>query len=292
MKKLSPKFHTGDCLPFIKELEPSQIDLVLTDPPYFLDRLDNKWDNQDIKKSKTKDGLIGGKLPDGMKFDKNQGKRLQEFVSPIAEELFRVLKPGGYFLMFASPRLYHRAVVAVEDAGFEIRDCYAWRYTKKAQYKAFSMDHFIQKRKNLTDAEKKAIIKKLQGRKTPQLRPQFEPIMCAQKPKEGTFIDNWIKYGTGLIDSTAGLDNGVPQTVMTFEKEPRTEGNVHVTPKPVLLCEHLIKVFSVEKQVVLDPFVGSGSTCIAAYNTGRNSIGIDLNPEHIEIAQQRIRNLK
>ncbi len=287
-----PEFQVGDCLPILKKMKKEQVHLVLTDPPYFLDRLDNIWNNSEIAQAKTQNGVIGGKLPDGMKFDSEQGIRLQKFIKPIAKQIFRILKPGGYFLMFASPRLYHRATMAVESVGFEIRDCYAWRYTKKAQYKAFSMDHFIRKKKDLTEAQKKSIIKKLEGRKTPQLRPQFEPIMCAQKPREGTFIDNWLKYETGLIAGNECLENGVPQTVMTVEKEPRCSNNGHVTPKPIALCEHLIRLFSVENQIVLDPFVGSGSTCIAAYSTGRKGIGIDINEEHIDIAYKRLENIK
>ena len=61
-----------------------------------------------------------------------------------------------------------------------------------------------------------------------------------------------------------------------------------MTPKPVRLCEHLIRLFTTEGQIVLDPFVGSGTSCIAAYKAGRNSIGIDVNREYIEIARQRL----
>ena len=136
-------------------------------------------------------------LPIGMKFDVNQGLKLQQFMTPIAKELFRIIKPGGFVLMFSAPRLYHRMAMAVEDAGFEIRDQYAWRFTKRSQFKAFTMDHFVLKKECWTDKQKKAVIKELGGRKTPQLRPQFESILCAQKPREGTFVDNWLQHGIG-----------------------------------------------------------------------------------------------
>jgi site-specific DNA-methyltransferase (adenine-specific) len=74
-----------------------------------------------LQQRKDKAKVIGG-LPVGMKFDPQQGKRLQEFMSVVAEKLFRVLKPGGFFLCFSQGRLYHRMVVAIEEAGFEIRD--------------------------------------------------------------------------------------------------------------------------------------------------------------------------
>ena len=75
---------------------------------------------------------------------------------------------------------------------------------------------------------------------------------------------------------------------MTVEKENKSKFNGHLTPKPVKLCEHLIRLFSAERQTVLDPFVGSGTTCLAARRTGRRSIGIDVNPNYIEIARTRL----
>ena len=276
------KLYVGDCRDVLADMDDCSVHLTLTDPPYFLDRLDDRWDQDKIDYSRTHRAaeVIGG-LPIGMKFDPAQGRKLQAFLEPVAAELFRVLKPGGFLLMFAAPRLYHRAAVAVEEAGFEIRDAYAWRFTQRAQFKAFTMDHFIRKRNDMTDSEKTEAIHRISGRRTPQLRPQFEAIMCAQKPREGTFVDSWLAHETGLIDARQTLTGRVPETVMTVEKQKRGNGNGHLTPKPVRLCEHLIRVFSAEGQTVLDPFVGSGSTCLAAQRTGRHSIGIDVDPEFI-----------
>ncbi len=279
--------HSGDCRDLLADMADGSVHLVVTDPPYFLDRLDDAWSPPDIERSKKCADVIGG-LPVGMKFDREQAKNLQAFLAPIAAELLRVLKPGGFLLLFAAPRLYHRAAVAVEDAGFEVRDAFAWRFTRKAQFKAFTMDHFVRRRADVTDDQKAHALKALDGRRTPQLRPQFEAILCAQKPREGTFVDNWLAYGTGLIDPRHSLTARVPETVMTVEKEARDRFNGHLTPKPVKLCEHLIRLFSAEGQTVLDPFAGSGTTCLAAQRAGRNSIGIDINPEYIEIARSRL----
>jgi len=279
------ELYSGNCLDILTGIESNFVHLILTDPPYFLDGLDNEW--RKGKDGKRGTGAIGG-LPIGMKFDAKQGLKLQEFMSPIADELFRIVKPGGFLLMFSAPRLYHRMAVAVEDAGFEIRDQYAWRFTKRSQFKAFSMNHFVMKKEGLSDREKEKIIEKLAGRKTPQLRPQFESILCAQKPRKGTFVQNWLQYETGLIDPTQMLRGRVPETVMTVEKPEKQSYNSHLTPKPLRLCEHLVKLFTRKEQIVLDPFVGSGTTCVAAYKTQRRSIGIDVNSKYITIAKQRI----
>lgn len=275
-----------DCIEALKKIDSNSVHIIVTDPPYFIHNLDDKWSPCDITKSCKKANIVKG-LPVGMAFNKNQGKSLQSFLVPISVELFRIIKPGGFMLMFAFPRLYHRAAVAVEDAGFEIRDCLAWHFTKRAQCKAFTMDHFVLK-SDKSEQERQKILQSLKGRRTPQLRPQFESIMLAQKPKEGTFVTNWMTHRTGLVD----MSEQIPCTLMHYEKEDKGPFNFHLTPKPLKLLESMIKLFSEEGQIVLDPFVGSGSTCLAAQSTGRRSIGIDINPQYIAIAQQRLEGNK
>lgn len=63
-----------------------------------------------------------------MKFAPRQGRELQTFYAKVSEQAMRILCPSGFFLSFSSPRLLHRMAVSVEDAGFEIRDMYAWHY--------------------------------------------------------------------------------------------------------------------------------------------------------------------
>ena len=252
------KLYPGDCRDVLAEMDADSVHLAVTDPPYFLDRLDDDWSHADIERSRRHAETVGG-LPIGMKFDPDQGRRLQEFLTPIAKEALRVLKPGAFMLMFAAPRLSHRAAVAVEDAGFEVRDVLAWRFTAKAQFKAFTMDHFVKRRADMTEGEKDEAIRRLGGRRTPQLRPQFEAVILAQKPREGkTFVDNWLAHETGLIDAGQTLNGHVPETVMTVEKQPKDHFNGHLTAKPVKLCEHLIRVFSAEAAVAdrRVPFAG------------------------------------
>lgn len=79
-----------------------------------------------------------------MRFDREQGKHFYNWYFKIASAILRVLKPGGFFFSFSSPRLYHRMASAVDDAGFEIRDCFLWLYTQN-QAKAMGMNHFVDK---------------------------------------------------------------------------------------------------------------------------------------------------
>lgn len=279
--------YEGDCRTWLAKMDDASIHLAVTDPPYFLDRLDDRWDHAGIAHSRKNAGVVGG-LPVGMKFDPAQGHRLQAFIGTVASELFRVLKPGSFLLMFAQPRLMHRAAVALEDKGFEIRDVYAWHYPGTAQFKAFSVNHFVRRRPNMTDKEKADAIDQLDDRRTPQLRPEFDTIICARKPIEGTLADNWLKYETGLIDARQTLTGRSPGTVMNVGKTHTDSSEDHPTPKPVKLCEHLIRLFSAPGQTVIDPFVGSGTTCLAARRAGRHSIGIDVNARYIQQARERL----
>lgn len=275
---------SGDCREVLKGLEANSVHFVLTDPPYFLDGMGADWNDRRIRKSAAKAGVVGG-LPVGMRFDKRQGIALQSFIGEVSRELHRLLMPGGFFVCFSQPRLFHRLAVGIEDAGFEMRDMLVWRYSKRAQAKAFSQNHFIE-RMNISVAEKARLKASLEGRKTPQLRPQFEAMALAQKPREGTFVENWDRWRVGLVDMRQTLDGKTPSTVMSVEKSRAVED--HPTPKPLLLLSHLIRLFTCKGQVVLDPFIGSGSTAFAAQNEGRRCIGIEIEPSYVELAQRQL----
>ena len=275
----------GDCREVQKGLADNSISLVLTDPPYFMDGMGDDWDRNRLDLRSAKSGVIGS-LPVGMKFDTQQGQRLQDFLYPIAVDWLRLVKPGGFVLCFSQNRLSHHSAMAIEKAGFEIRDMFAWQY--EGQPKAFSQDHFIRK-KNIDATEKERLIAKLGGRKTPQLKPQFETVVLGQKPKEGTFVDNWDKWETGLIDPRNPYidSHRFPGTVIPAPK-PKTDRCGHITAKPVDLMRHLIRIFTAPSGIVLDPFAGSGSMGVAALLENREFIGIEIDEVMGNRAQKRM----
>ena len=89
----------GDCRERMAEMEESSIDAIVCDPPYELGFMGKKWDGS------------------GIAYDQE-----------VWRQAWRVLKPGGYILAFGGSRTYHRLACAIEDAGFEIRDCISWVY--------------------------------------------------------------------------------------------------------------------------------------------------------------------
>lgn len=300
-KKIN-KILCGDALELLPTIEKKTIDIVLTDPPYFLDKMDNNWRHEMVSNKKNQHVIKS--LPAGMKFSKKQGKNFYKWYYEIAKQIFRILKPGGFFFSFSSPRLYHRMASAIDDAGFEIRDCFIWLYTQN-QAKAMGLNHIINKLK--TDKEtKEKLKKKLGGWKTPQIKSCFEPIVMAQKPTDGTFLSNILKHNIGLFNTNLKIGNNMyPSNIFTVEhineiidklfllpkpsKEERGGYNIHQTVKPLAICEYLIQLsaFS-DDAIILDPFMGSGTTLVAAKNLGKNFMGIDINPEYIEVAKKRL----
>ena len=291
---LFPKTHNGngviragDCREGMAHLPDSCVDLVLTDPPYFIEGMGADWSHEGLQKQrdKNKTGCVGN-LPGGMKFDADQGRRLQRFMQPVATAWMRLIKPGGFVLCFSQNRLSHRMACAIEDAGFEVRDLFAWRY--EGQCKAFKQDHFV-KKSGLSEREKARRIKQLQGRKTPQLKPQMEAVIMAQAPRNGTYVENWLEHGVGLVDMSSNLlePGRCPGTVMPAQKPKVRYG--HMTVKPVDLLRHMIRLFTKPGALVLDPFAGSGSTGVAACVEGRQFVGFEMDSAMAAIANQRLR---
>jgi len=91
----------------------------------------------------------------------------------------------------------------------------------------------------------------------------------------GKNISHWI-----------GRDKAYPSNVLHLATE--TENKNHSATFPIALPEWFIKLFTKEGNWVLDPFVGSGTTCEAAKKLGRNSLGIDIKPEYVELARQKL----
>lgn len=293
----------NDCMAELNKLNDNSIDCVITDPPYFIDKLDNTWSsdmvNNDVKNSHVKH------LPKGMKFNKSQVKSLYDYYLELSKLLFKKMKPGAYFLSFSSPRLYHAIAMSCEIAGFEIRDMINWTYTQSMP-KGMSISHVIKKMK-ITEEEKAKLIEEYKNYKTPQIRSCFEPICVAMKPiGKLTFIKNELQFKTGLLDFSQKVGvNGdrVPANIITTEeynetydknflvskpsKSEKGENNTHITVKPVELMEHLIRLFSKKGSLVVDPFLGSGTTAVACKNTNRKCVGVEINKEYYNICVDR-----
>ncbi len=141
--------HHGDCLDVMATLPECSVDAVVTDPPYGLSFMGKAWDH-----------AVPG--------------------APFWEAALRVAKPGAHLLAFGGTRTYHRLTCAIEDAGWEIRDCVMWLYGT-----GFPKSHNG-------------------AHGGTALKPGWEPVIVARKKLAGTVAENFAKWGTGGIDVDAG----------------------------------------------------------------------------------------
>lgn len=188
----------GNNLDLLRDIPDNSIDSIVTDPPYELGFMGKKWDNTGIAYSVE-----------------------------LWSECLRVLKHGGHLLAFSGSRTYHRMVVAIEDAGFEIRDQIMWVYgsgfpksldISKAIDKAAGAERIVvAKHPNPQSTNHKTTLggywqeepnitvpttdeaQQWSGWGT-ALKPAHEPIVMARKPIDGTVANNVLKHGVGGIN--------------------------------------------------------------------------------------------
>lgn len=167
------RLEPGDCREVLRSLPDCSVDSVVTDPPYALVSIGKRFGK-------------AGAAPAGFGTDGAYARAARGFMGQTWDtgetafaaafwaDVLRVLKPGGHVVAFAGTRTYHRLAVAIEDAGFEIRDQLGWLYGT-----GFPKSHRVG-----------------EGLGT-ALKPAWEPIALARKPVEGTVAGNVLTWGTG-----------------------------------------------------------------------------------------------
>ena len=167
--------HQNDCRDVLRGLADNSIDSVVTDPPYALVSIQKRFGKPGSAPAKDVYGRGAAGFM-GKQWDTGEVAFSEEFWA----EVLRVLKPGGHVAAFSGTRTYHRMAVAIEDAGFEIRDQLGWVYGS-----GFPKSH-----NQHGDWE---------GWGT-ALKPAWEPIALARKPLTGTVAANLAEWGVGAIN--------------------------------------------------------------------------------------------
>ena len=175
------KLINEDCLIALKNMEDNSIDSIITDPPYNLIKSNSGFERgKDSPYTRTAKGGFMGKEWDGT------GIALKV---ALWEDVWRIAKPGAFLLCFGGTRTYHRIACAIEDAGWQIRDCIMWVYGS-----GFPKSLDIGKA-----MDKKNMNYGWHGYGT-GLKPAYEPIIVAMKPADGTFANNAIKHGVAGLN--------------------------------------------------------------------------------------------
>jgi DNA modification methylase len=200
--------HNGNCIEVMRSMADNSVDSIVTDPPYELGFMGKSWDSTGIA-----------------------------FNVEVWTEALRVLKPGGHLLAFSGSRTYHRMAVAIEDAGFQIRDQIMWLYGSGFP-KSLDVSKAIDKAAGATREVVGETIRGAQSESTGRygawgegitptapatpeaqqwagwgtaLKPAHEPIVLARKPLIGTVAANVLEHGTGGLNidgSRVGTDDG------------------------------------------------------------------------------------
>tara|TARA_B100000029_G_scaffold253000_1_gene249943 strand:- start:17314 stop:18063 length:750 start_codon:yes stop_codon:yes gene_type:complete len=181
----------------------------------------------------------------------------------------RILKKDGLLLAFGATRTHHRIAHAIERAGFEILDVWSWTFGT-----GFPKSQNIGKVLNKKGHEEEA--EKWKGFGT-ALKPAWEPIIVARK-QGSKVMPNKHKFWYVPKASKAERNEALPADML----------NDHPTVKPITLMTKLIVETSEEGDTIFDPFMGSGSTGVAALRSKRNFVGCELTPEYIPIATTRL----
>lgn len=287
------KITLGDCRDYLADLADESIELFLSDIPYGI-----SLDDWDVLHSNTNSALLGqspaqigksafkrrGKPINGWsQADRNIGLEYQQWCQSWIEQIFPKMKNGASLFVFGARRTLHRVINAFEDNGFLLKDILAWK-KEAAHHRAQRISIVFERRGLEAAAETWA------GWRLGNLAPAFEPIAWFVKPYKigGTIADNVLMHGVGAMNVQACQIGGAnPTNILEFGFQ-KDELRIHEAQKPLSLIEFLIKLTTQEGQVVLDPFMGSGTTAVAAKKLSRHFIGFEIMPEYHKSALQRL----
>ena len=191
----------------MRTMPDNSVDAIVTDPPYGLSFMGKEWDSFGTDTRQVGDEHFW--VPDNpygrsnVRYGWNQNKAklrdsmemFQFAMTPIFEEALRVAKPGAHLLCFGGTRTFHRMACAIEDAGWEIRDCIMW-VTGQGFPKSMDVSKAIEKKHGADAAAQ------WEGWGT-CLKPAWEPIIVARKPLDGTVANNVLKWGVGALNIDA-----------------------------------------------------------------------------------------
>lgn len=289
-----PILRCGDSMALIKDLPDNSCHLILSDIPYGIG-----CDDWDVLHNNTNSAYMGAseaqkKVGDVFRYrgkplngwseaDRNISKEYYDWCCGWAGEWLRVLKPGATAFVFAGRRMAHRCIAAMEDNGFIFRDMICWE-KEMAAHRAQRVSVVYDKRGDKENAEK------WEGWKVGNLRPVFEPILWFMKPYKlgGTLADNILENGVGAYNEREWKRIAQHSENIISVKSSKDDHGMHPAQKPVSLLCPLINLVTLEGQVVLDPFMGAGSTGVACAQTGRRFIGFERDKGYYDISRQRI----
>jgi DNA modification methylase len=267
MSKIETRLLLGDCREELKKLKDNSIDLIFTSPPY----------------ADSRTNTYGGISP---------GKYVEWFL-PASTELLRVLKPDGTFVLNIKEKVANgerhtyviELILALRKQGWLWTEEFIWH--KKNSYPGKWPNRFRDSWERL-----------LQFNKTRKFNMYQDEVMVPMGDWAGRRLKNLSetdkvrdpsRVGSGFgkrIANWIGRDKAYPTNVLHLATETKNKNHSAVFPED--LPEWFIKLFTVQGDWVLDPFMGSGTTVRVAQRMQRNSVGIEILPKYFRVAEKDI----
>lgn len=257
----------GDCEEVLKNIPDGCVDLIFTSPPY----------------ADQRQQTYGGVRPDDY----------VDWFMPKADQFFRVLKPNGTFMLNIKERAVNgerhtyvlELILDMRRHGWLWTEEFMWH--KKNSYPGKWPNRFRDNWERLLQFNKQRKFKMYQEAVMVPVGGWAEHRLA--KLSETDKIRDESRVGSGFgknISNWVGRDMVYPNNVIHMATESSNKN--HSAVFPVGLPSWFIKLFTQPDDVVLDPFIGSGSTAVAASTLGRHYVGIDINDEYVELAKRRV----
>jgi site-specific DNA-methyltransferase (adenine-specific)/site-specific DNA-methyltransferase (cytosine-N4-specific) len=264
---LSDHIYQGDCRDILPEFAADSIDLVVTSPPY----------------ADQRKGTYGGISPD----------RYVEWFLPISAEIQRVLKPEGSFILNIKERVVNgerhtyvlELIVAMRKQGWLWTEEYCWH--KRNSYPGKWPNRFRDAWERCLHFTRRKRFKMFQEAVMVPVGDWANTRLRALSETDHRRDESRVKSGFGKkVANWVGREKVHPTNVLHLATE--CSNTEHSAAFPVALPAWFINLFTEAGDMVLDPFLGSGSTAVAAAQLGRHYVGIELASQYCTIASERL----
>lgn len=268
MEHIETKIENGDCRDILKNYPDNFFNLIVTSPPY----------------ADSRKGTYGGIKPD----------EYVEWFLPRAKELHRVLSPSGTFILNIKEKAVNgerhtyvlELILALKKQGWLWTEEFVWH--KKNCFPGKWPNRFRDAWERCLQFNKSAKFNMYQEEVMVPMGDWAKTRLKKLSDTDKTRDESKVNSGFGKkVSNWIDRDMAYPTNVLHFATECYNKNHSAVFPQS--LPEWFIKLFTKERDWVLDPFSGSGTTLEVSQKTNRNSVGIEILPEYCVLASERTR---